>query len=177
MLSLPGTETDFINWLQEKSKQRLEKFETEVGKQPDRFDEFILFRELESAGLSVKDAFEAYRQGNRKIMKAYDKRVSLKEAEPTIKMFTLEGIGFGTFFPELTEKMYRNAYEKIDADAWSEARAHGLAISEKPTIISLEEQEQTVLGMVAAYTAEYYPELLDPLDLKGHLPVEGESLE
>jgi hypothetical protein len=33
------------------------------------------------------------------------------------------------------------------------------------------EQEEAVLQMTAAYASEYYPELLDPLDLRGHLAV------
>ena len=92
--------------------------------------------------------------------------MSLVVAYPDIEGFGLEGIGFGASFPELTKRMYRNAYEGIDTHLWSEARAHGLAIPEKPEIVSLEEREATVLQMVAAYASEYYPELLDPLDLR-----------
>ena len=172
MLSVPGTEKENMNWLQEQAKERLEKFRNELGKEPDTFNEFILFKELESAiGVSMEDWFEAHTKGNTKIMKVADEKVPLKKAEPNIKWFGLEGIGFGSSFPELTEKMYRNTFEKIDRDSWIEARKHGLAISEEPTIISLEEQEEIVLQMVAGYASEYYPELLDPLDLRGYLEV------
>lgn len=173
MLVVPGTEANkFLEFLQECAQKRLEKFRNEVGKDPDRFDEFILIREFESTtGLSLT-SFEAYARGNKKILKACDEKFPLEKAEPYIKMFGIEGIGFGSSFPELTEKMYRNAFEKIDMDVWARARAHGLAIPEKPTIISLEEQEETVLQMVAAYTSEYYPELLESLDLRSHLGAE-----
>ena len=70
-------------------------------------------------------------------------------------------------------KVYRNTCENIDTNAWSEARAHGLAIPETPTIISLEEQEKIVLQIVATYASEHYPELLDPLDLNGYLEQAG----
>jgi len=143
MISVPGREKEFLNWLQEQANERLEKFRNEIGKEPDTFNEFILFRELESAfGLSMADWFEAHSAGNTKIMKAADEEVSLEKAEPSIKLFGLEGIGFGSSYIELTENMYRNTYENIDMNAWADARAHGLAISEKPTIISLEEQEE-----------------------------------
>lgn len=156
--------------LQKLARECLDKLRNEVGKEPDRFDEFIQFRELEDTiGLSLNDCFEAWTHGNKKVMRAFDEKFPLEKVEPIIKMFGLEGIGFGSSFPELTEKMYGNAYEDIDMDAWSKHRAHGLAISEKPTIISLEEQEETVLQMLAAYMAEYYPELLDPLGLRGYL--------
>ena len=173
MVSIPGREKEFLNWLQKQAKERLEKFTNEVGKEPDTFNEFILFKELESAiGVSMEDWFEAYTKGDTKIMKAADEKVPLEEAEPTIKTFQLEGIGFGSAFPELTEKLYRNTFEKVDRDSWIEARKYGLAISEEPTIISLEEQEEIVLQMVAAYALEYYPELLDPLDLRGYVAEE-----
>lgn len=174
LFSIPGTEKENIDGLQEEATKRFVKFKNEVGNEPDTFNKFILFRELESAiGLGMEDWFKAYTEGDTKIMKVADEKVPLEKAEPVIKKFQLEGIGFGSSFPELTEKMYRNAFENIDMDAWADARAHGLAISEKPTIISLKEQEEIVLQMVAAYTAEYYPELLDPLDLRDYINIEG----
>lgn len=174
MFSMPGGEEEFMNWLQKQAKERLDTFRNEVGKEPDTFNEFILFKEFESAiGLSMEDWFKAYADGNTRIMRVADEKVPLEKAEPVIKEFQLEGIGFGSSFPELTEKMYRNAFENIDMDLWSKHRAHGLAIPEKPTIISLEEQEEIVLQMVATYTSEFYSELLDPLDLRGYIDTEG----
>ena len=107
------------------------------------------------------------------MIKACDEKVPLEKAEPSIKAFELEGIGFGSSFPELTEKMYRNTLENIDRDVWAEMRAHGAPITEKPRIVSLEELEEATLQMVVAYASEYYPELIDPLDLRGHLNVVG----
>jgi hypothetical protein len=177
MLSFPGTDiNEFIEFLKEKAKKRLDKFRSDVGKEPDRFDAFILFRELESViGVSMGHWFEAYTEGNTKIMKAANEKVPLEKAEPIIKMFAMEGTGFGGSFPELTERMYRNAFENVDMEAWADARAHGLAISEKPTLLTLDEQEKLVLQMTAAYASEYYPELLEPLDLRVYLDVEGSS--
>ena len=171
MISIPGREKEFLNWLHKQAKERLEKFRNEVGKEPDTFYDFILTRELKEAGIGIEESFEAYQRGDKSMMKAADEKVPLKDAEPLIKSFQLEGIGFGSAFPELTEKLYRNTFEKIDRDSWIEARKYGLAVPEEPTIISLEEQEEIVLQMVAGYASEYYPELLDPLDLRGHLAV------
>ena len=179
LFSIPGTEKENVDGLQEEAAKRLSNFRSEVGKEPDTFTEFILFRELESAiGLSMKDWLKANTKGkiigNKKIMKVADEKVPLEEAVPSVSMFGLEGIGFGSSFPELTEEMYRNSFENIDMDLWSKHRAVGLAIPEKPDVLNLEEQEKAVLQMVAAYTAEYYPELLDPLDLRGYIQeVEG----
>ena len=181
MLEGPSTRTAFtrhlltlrggtIEILRNEAKKRLDTFRSEVGKEPETFFEFIQLRELErTIGLSLNDALKAYSGGDKRIMKALDDKVPLKEVEPYIKFLGLEGIGFGNSFPQLTERMYRKAHEFIDMDVWSKWRAHGLAIPEKPTQMTLEEQEALILQMVAAYTSEYYPELLDPLDLRGHL--------
>jgi hypothetical protein len=40
-----------------------------------------------------------------------------------------------------------------------------LSLPDAPTVIRLEEQEHTVIEMVAAYASEYHPELIDQLGL------------
>jgi hypothetical protein len=151
-----GRESEFIELLQQQAKKRLEKF----GKEPTSFFMFFLSTELEKVGLSLTGS------SIKTLKKAFDEKWPLnEETETPIEARGPEGIGFGSYFPELTEKMYRNFHENIGTDAWSEARAYGLSLPEKPTIISLEEQEETVLSMVASYASEYFPELIRPLGL------------
>jgi len=78
----------------------------------------------------------------------------------------LVGISFGATFPELTERMWKQEYEKHDPEAWAFARIHGLNIPEKFTHLPLEEMEQQVLVEVASYVMEYFPELVEPLSLR-----------
>jgi len=78
----------------------------------------------------------------------------------------LAGISFGATFPKLTERMWRREYEKHDAEIWASARQHGLDIPEKFTPLPLEEMEQQVLVKVASYVKEYFPELVEPLNLR-----------
>ena len=153
---LEGREDDFINFLQKQARERLEAF----GKEPDSFFKFIISTELEKVGLSLTGS------NLKTLKKAFEEKFPLKGDEPAIKLIGEEGIGFGSCFPDLTERMWRHAYESVDIDQWSEARAYGLTLPEKPPKMSFEEQEQTVLDMVAIYVAEYYPELLDPLNLR-----------
>lgn len=178
MLIIPGaTEGKIIKILQDEAKGRLEEFKNQNGKEPDTFGGFIFERELERiTGLSFIDSFEAYKHGNKKILKVFDQKIPVEQAQDAMRLFGLAGIGFGSVFPELTERMCKNSAENIDMDKWSEARAYGLAIPEKPDIVSFEEREKALLQIVAAYTAEFYPELLDPLDLRGYL-VEGRDEE
>jgi hypothetical protein len=168
MITRPeAVEGESIKMLEKLAKERLAAFRQEVGKEPDTFFEFVQQRELQEAtGISLSGSVEAYIAGNKKIRKEFDKKISLESAEAMIKMFGLQGIGFGGFFPELTERMYKNVYEHIDSEIWSEAREAGLGIPESPTVDSLEDREEAVLQMVAAYASEYYPELLEPLNLQ-----------
>ena len=164
MLESPKAQSDAMKLLRNEPHKRLDAFRNEAGKEPDTFFDFILVKELrDSLGLSPNDSFATYKA---RVAKAYDEKVPLQETELNVQMFGLEGIGFGIAFPELTERMYRNAYEQIDSDIWSEAREAGLAIPESPTVVSYEEWEQPVLQMVAAYASKYYPELLKPLNLR-----------
>ncbi len=88
--------------------------------------------------------------------------VALQQAD----IWLLAGISFGTTFPELTERMWRQEYEKHDPEAWAFWRRHGLDIPEKFTPLPLEEMEQQVLAEVTSYVTEYFPELVDPLSLR-----------
>ena len=108
----------------------------------------------------------------KRITKMLDEKMPLEKAEPFIKAWGQEGIGFGSAFPQMAETMYRNSRGNIDSNDWAEMRQHGIAISENPAIISFEEQEDIVLCTTAAYASEYLPELLSPLDLYKYLPKE-----
>jgi hypothetical protein len=178
ILGNPTVEGELVQTCKDAAKKRLDEFRRDVGKEPDTFGEFILDRELERSGLRrlLDDAVLSIathlqnRTRREKALKAFLKKVPFEKAYPYLHIFGMEGVGFGSSFPELTEIMCKNHYEKkIDIDAWSKMRAAGLDIPEKPDVISLEEREKSLITIVAAYTAEFYPELLDPLDLRGYL--------
>ncbi|TES83228.1 MAG: hypothetical protein E3J92_03465 [Dehalococcoidia bacterium] len=192
----PRLRPELMKSLQERAKERLDAFRNEAGREPHSFLEFIQVKQLEKAipdeklkrlwsaiyntrraGGRETDKVRELRQlsfKSKKIMKKLEMKVSLAGAEISIRMFGEEGIGFGSSFPQLTERMYRNLHENIDMLGLSEAGAHGLAIPDK-LIISLEEQEEEILQIVSVYTLRYWPEMLDPLDLRGHLEMVKEE--
>jgi len=182
MLGDPTAVGEIVQPLKDAAKKRLDEFRRDVGKEPETFQEFILERELEQSGLkrlmddavlSIATHFET-RKRREKALKAFLEKVPFEKAYPDLYFFGMLGIGFGSSFPELTEIMCKNHYDqKIDMDEWSFWRAHGLDISEVPDLLSFEEREKALLGIVAGYTAEFYPELLDPLDLRGYLDAEA----
>lgn len=180
MLVKPGTDINrSIAFIQSEAKARLKKFTEQKGKEPDTFNDFIALTELEEAakvmGLSIDE--DAYYQDPKSHLKnlgkLYSHEVTLDDVYKNILNCSLYGIGFGSSFRELTVRMYKNTYENIDVNMkeWAEARSYGLNIPEKPDFIPLEEREKEILAIVAGYTGEYYPELLDPLDLRGQLEV------
>ncbi len=119
-------------------------------------------RELRQLSFKGKKAMK-------KLEKKLEMKISLKASEIAQRIFGREGIAFGISFPKLTERMYRDFHENVDMLGWSEAKADGLAVPEEPPIITLEEGEEEILKTVAVYTARFWPELLDALELRGHL--------
>jgi hypothetical protein len=172
---------EFMKFLQEVTSDRLNRFTNEAGEDPKSFYHFIAIEELNSVLVSAfglpLDELSLLAVHSRKIkemQKIFNQKVSLEIATDKARIYGLEGIGFGSSFPELTERMYKNAYENVDTDMWANARKMGVDIPEKPDFIPLEEREKEILATVAGYTSEFYPELLDPLDLRSYVE-EGEQ--
>jgi hypothetical protein len=94
------------------------------------------------------------------------KKIKLSVALQWIKWWLFTGISFGVSFPELVERMWRQEYEMVSQETWTRARQAGVDLPETFTSLRLEDMEQEVLVEVAAYVTEYFPELVDPLDLR-----------
>lgn len=181
--------------LQEMSKGRLHRYRKRFRKEPDTFQEFIYERELQLAfGIHPADLLEATVRGNyKKAIKAYDKKIPVeqkwdltwvptkKENEFETRMFVLESIGFGSYFPELTEKLNRNYWESVRPEVdrlsheFSKVKPFDSIVpkqsgfeQEELTILSFEEQEEAILRAVAFWAKTYYPELFGPLGLEGY---------
>ncbi len=178
---------DFIKFLQDVSSNHLNEFRNETGEDPKSFYHFIATKELDRVLVSafgihpvelillavrsrkIKEAGKLIKEAK----KLFDQKVPFETAMNQARIFGWEGIGFGSFFPELTERMYKNAFENVDMDMWANARKMGVDIPEKPDYIPLEEREELILTATASYVAELYPELLDPLDLRGYIEEGG----
>lgn len=175
MLSTPyGTEGQTAEDLQNSARERLNRYREDATKEPDTFYELIFKREIENAtGLSLDDYYEAGIRKDKKtlekMLKVFNENVEVAKAAFGMRVFGLEGIGFGSSFPELTERMYKNAYENVDMDMWAKAKEMSVDIPEKPDFIPLERREGGILTTTAAYAAKFYPELLDPLDLRDYV--------
>jgi len=195
MLSIPGLNmVNVIKDAQEAAKKRLDKFKKDSGNEPETFSHFIYWPLWETAtGFSLGELFKPSHVENRErtrkrlsrtIQKKLGEKVPLEEAQPAISNFLLEGIGFGSAFPELTEKMYKNTYEKTDEEFQRISRALGFSTPEElqrrvglPTpedrAPTLKEREDIILQATAGYAMQFYPELVDALDLRHYMDTRG----
>jgi len=201
MLSMQGMIFDnIVKDMQKSEKKHLDDFKKEHGEEPDTFADFIYWPLWESTtGLTLNDLFTPSGAETRErkrerisdiIQKKLGAKVLLEEAHSRISRFLIKGLGFGGAFPELTAKMFKNVYvcKKNDEDLWNITRSLGFAtpidLSKRLSLPTnkwrppkLKKNERIVLGTVAFYTSQYYPELLDSLDLIYYLHlIENEKL-
>ena len=201
MLSIQGMFFDnTVKDMQKSEKKRFDDFKKEHGEKPDTFADFIYWPLWESAtGLTLNDLFNSSgietRERKRKrisdiIRKKLCAKILLEEACSRISLFLIKGLGFGSAFPELTAIIFKNVYvcKKNDEELWNITRSLGFAtpidLSKRLSLPTnkwrpptLKQNERIVLGTVAFYTSQYYPELLDSLDLSYYLHlIENEKL-
>jgi len=179
LLFVPGTEENQIKRVTALCKKdagkNLKDFERWCGSGPLKFDDVLFYRRIEgllsnaNIQMSPRDAYEAYIRGARKIKKVLDQKVDAKgEAEEAVaRGFTvllLQGVFFGSSFPELTQTMYQKAWDD-DSGFWARLWPHDLVMPDELKAASLEEAETIVLLIAADYASKYYPELVDDLGL------------
>lgn len=162
MFVIPGIKP--MESAQETAKGMLDQFRKEAGGEPHSFYDFIehyyLERALKPYGLTLLPRNEGEA---RKIRKVCEAKIPLTNAIPNIKLHLLDGIGFGSSFPDLTEEMFRRSYE---AGMYYDTSVRDKRSERPMKIYTLEEREKPVLLALAAYTSEFYPELIAPLDLQ-----------
>ena len=105
-----------------------------------------------------------------KMKKLARKKIRLDLALYQADGWLLAGISYGSTFPDLTEKMWKQEYETEyktkDPEFYNFMTKCMGHIPEKSTLISLKEMEQLVLSEVTSYVKIYFPELVDPLSLR-----------
>jgi hypothetical protein len=179
LLFVPGTEENHIKRVtalcKKDARENLKEFEGWCEGGPLKFDDVLFYRRIESLlsnasiQMSPRDAYEAYLHGDEKLKKVLDQKVDAKgeAGEAVGRQFMtllLQGIFFGSSFPELTQTMYTKAWED-DRGFWTRIWPHGLVMPEEFKAASLEEAETIVLLILADYVSKYHPEVIDGLGL------------
>jgi len=156
MYEVEGKREEFTQYWRNQAKNRLERY----GGQPNSFPIYVAQTDLEMfMGKKLDD-----------LLKIGDKKLHHKEGQEWLRLTEtslIEGIMFGSMFPDLAHNMLVNEYEKIDMASWKEARKHGLTLSEAPPQVTVVDKEKEAIEMARDYIAEHHPELLDDLRLAG----------
>jgi hypothetical protein len=122
MFEVEGKREGFTEFWCNEAKKRLEMY----GSQPNRFPIFVIQTDLKMfTGKKLEDLLNI---GNKKLHHREGQQW-LELAEKSM----IEGIMFGSMFPDLTRTMLVNQYEKIDRDSWKEARRYGVDIVRRTT--------------------------------------------
>ena len=155
VLLIPNHTGDEVLELATKAAEaQLADFKKEYGNEPSRFGDFIHGELFKGAiGLSLIDCAEVlihdkkrYKEIKRMVDKKARQEVVLSQEAiyDVLTNYSYRGIGFGIKFPALTKKMTNFANRAEE------------------------------LLLLAAYTQEFYPELIDDLELRDYINTEWE---
>ncbi len=158
-------ETSIVNSAKEAASLRLDEFTTKKDREPMSFTELVdstIVATFFPADITVKE-----REKSSQLI--FRRPFSLNEVYPYLRVFLLEGVGVGSTFPDLTERLFGNRYQSIDMAKWNkskkETRQQGMVFPEEPTAINLIAFERDILITIAMVSEDSYPQLLQPLDL------------
>lgn len=176
----------------EMAQERLYMFKKRFKKEPDTFQEFIFERKLQLAtGLHPYDAWQLAACKSPKVLDIYDRKIPLivsengvltprkKETQGEIRWMVQEGIGFGSHFIKLTERMNNYFWESVQLhiDRFSKEYSERYGNPGIPGfVMSFKEQEKEILTAVAFCAKIHYSELISPLGLESYLKADAEKL-
>jgi hypothetical protein len=159
MFEVEDKREEFTQYWHDQARNRLEKY----GGQPRTFTIFVLQTDLDILmGKKLEDLEP------KDFVKIGEKKLSPNEGNQWLRLIEtsmIEGIMFGSLYPDLTHIMLVNEYEKIDVDSWKEARKYGVTLSEKPPQMTVEDKEKEAVEMARDYVMEYHRGLMTDLSL------------
>jgi hypothetical protein len=143
----------FIKHWKKRAGERLKQY----GSTPKSFQVFIAQTDLERLWGSNIDELEQV--VNIKLIEhSADKSLSHASSASIV-----EGIMFGSKFPELTENMLRNTYENNDRETIDEALKFGVVLPGKSPANTVVNMKIKAKKLAHDYMQQYYPELLNVL--------------
>jgi hypothetical protein len=165
LLGRPPYAGALVDHARTEATERLQQY----GREPLTFLRFINDAELDRLSLLRQDG----RIDRRRLVKVGQQKLPYARlVGPELVMLVAEGIGFGSLYPDMTERMIHRACKSGTADEWRKWYDAGLAIPETRFFVSLAESERAALALVASYVAQYSPQLMGPLEL-GDVLLEG----
>ncbi|MDY6916831.1 MAG: hypothetical protein SVP26_02630 [Chloroflexota bacterium] len=154
MFEVESKREEFTLFWSKEAKRRLKMY----GRQPRSFPIFVVETDLQMfTGKKLKD-----------LPKIADKKLHHKQGQRWLELAEramIEGIMFGSMFPDLTRAMLVNQYQKNAKDSWKQARRYGITLSQEPPQTTVADKEKECIAMAHDYVVEYHPGLIHGLGL------------
>ena len=154
LFSQPGREQELVTFLQELAAQHL----TEVG-EPKGFIDLALRHE--ESRIKAKWRESGINEAQIDYLTKHH-RMPLEQALKNAGVAVSTGIGLGSAFPEMTERLWKVVYESpMNRDEWQRWRKAGLDVGDEvPEPLPLARRQEQLLLMVESFVSVTRPELL-----------------
>jgi len=161
LFSTPGREEELIGVMQELARDKLTK-----AQDADSFIGLAMFSEENRIKATWQQSGATEKQ-----IEYMAKTLKMKSEQAYKNLWTAlsTGIGFGSAFPELTERLWASAYEQeIPRDKWEHMRRFGVVNGDEiPAPYSIAKREQELQSVIELYVSASRPELLSDFKLVG----------
>lgn len=155
----PGHQSDCVEHIAGPAANRL----AGLSDEPKDFVDLFLKPEVERLMTVMRSHGLTKYSGWSDFTKVGKQKMRIKDIFSTLQMTALEGIGLGSRYPELTERLLLHTE---DVEVWRYAHTHGLDIpASPPTPKPIPERQAEAKAMIRPYVEKVRPDLLSKLGL------------
>ena len=175
LFSQEGSEIQAVEYLKDLARKNAEEYRQVYGQDIYSILIFAMALAYKQAGilLPVGQQIEFSEKQTKKSLKsikkaAHEKVIGnerLNSCATFLEMTFAQGVGFGSCWPDWTEQLYRDSYEKIDMETSQEASLYGVNLSTTPTVLTLEDREDELLDALSEFTKQYRLDLVYLVEL------------
>lgn len=153
LFSMPGRERELVTYMQQLAADRLKGLQ-----KPSAFFDLAMFPEEKRITANWRESGidEAQQEYLKRRMK-----LAPKQAFGNLHVAVSVGIGFGSKFPDETERLWKMVYERrIGAAEWEKWKGVGLDLPpDIPPPLSLANRQEQLLVMLRSFVNKHRPEL------------------
>lgn len=162
LFALPGREQELTTAMQELARRKLEK----TGESVSYFGELAMFAEEERIRSNWRESGVAEAQ-MKQMLETF--KLNAEQAFKNLFGAVSTGIGLGSAFPELTERLWSSAYERpFTKDEWQKYQRMGVVWSDDtPEPLPLVKRQDQILSLVELFVSKSRPELLAEFKVAG----------
>ena len=161
LFSQPGREAGFVSAIQQLARERLATQLIE----PESFIHLAMF--AEETRIKANWQASGITESQIRILEDSFKIPVVETALVNLNGAVSVGIGLGSAFPELTEKLWKNEHKRpVSRERWHSAKASGIVTEDEPTdAVSLPERQEELVKQVEQFISIARPDLLPTLQI------------